>query len=787
MRICLSTTSYPPESMGGIPRQRQILANALVKQGHEIHVIVQGKRQATTKQNNVIIHSVPFVRQPFTYSEKYPALNYRLTHSQAIQEQVRVLNQEHHLDVLDVPLWGLEGMIPIYADEMPVVLWLQTSFAQLVEMGQQTPRVDDVGVIAMEKECLARAHGIIADSQTVLTDFEKLYGLKGLQQKSCVVHLGLPDLPVNQRPHRREGESIEALLVGRLEMRKGTPNIFEVLPELLRADRHLRVRFIGEDNSRWDGFYQKCGQTYPEYFHTHWPGLRGRVIFEGAVSDQRLVEAYNQADLMLVPSIYESFGLIYLEAMRAGLPIVTFALGAAPEIFANGEQDGAVIVPPQDNQAFLQATQDLISNGRKRQEIGSSGRECFTRSFLDTQMAAQTAEYYREVIATFPHPTIARPRRIFQVMEALDAGDAVSTIALNNAELMRQMHVGGKILSQHVHPKLVEKRCAIDQFDLDSKSALIFHYWNYSYLEDFIRSFHGPKAMHFHNITPPKYFSPDSPGFEATSRGYRQLPEIVNLFDLLIGDSTFNLETCKPFLTAPKPGIVIPPLVEAEAVRARAYDAHLLENLKKQPGLKILFVGRIARNKRQDRLIELCEALSALGTTPWLYLVGSDQGDPQYRQELDLMCNRLPQPESVVLTGKVSDEALYSYYRAADVFVSASEHEGFGLPLVEAMALDVPVLAYAAGAVPETLGKAGVLVQNWDIREVAQQIQQLSADPALRRNVLTAQCENMKRFTADAVKERLTAIARFLQNGEFTDLTMMNISTGINKIHNGDY
>ena len=183
MRICLTTTYFPPESTGGIPRQRHILAQALAKQGHEVHVIIQGKALDSTVRDNIVLHTVPLAKNPVVFSEKYPALNHRLTHSLAIQEQIRVLNKEKPLDILDVPLWNLEGFIPIYANDMPTVLWLQTSYAQLVGLDGRNPQGNDIGVIGLEKESLIRAHGIIADSQTVLADFENIYNLKGLSER----------------------------------------------------------------------------------------------------------------------------------------------------------------------------------------------------------------------------------------------------------------------------------------------------------------------------------------------------------------------------------------------------------------------------------------------------------------------------------------------------------------------------------------------------------------------------------------------------------------------------
>jgi glycosyltransferase involved in cell wall biosynthesis len=776
MRICLTSIEYPPEGKGGIPRQRHILAKALTRLGHEVHVIVQGKQPGTTVREKVIIHTVPLVRPPLTFSEKFSSLDFRLTHSLAIDEQIRILNREKPLDILDVPLWALEGFVSIYANTMPVALWLQTSFTHLVGLEGRPPSADELAVIALEKECLKRAQGILADSQSVLTDFENLFNLRNLQERSRVVRLGIPDLPAGRVAFRRDGNTVEALLVGRLEKRKGTPYLFEILPQLLRMEKKLRVRFIGADNSLYDGFYDQTQQNYPQYFHARWPGLRDRVIFEGSVSEQRLMEAYDQADMMLVPSLYESFGLIYLEAMRAGLPIVTFAVGAAKEIFPQGEKDGALLVPLENNTAFLSAVQDLL-DPKRRAALGNQGRERFLATFQDTRMAEETAVFYQEMRASYSQPAASKPRRIFQVMEGLDVGDAVSAITLRNADLLHEMHAGGTILSLYAPPQLAGKFRPLDHFDAEANAALIYHYWNYSRLEDFICNFQGPKAFHFHNITPPEYFSPGSPGYESTSRGYEQLPRIINHFDLLIGDSTFNLDVCRPFLDAPKPAIVVPPMVEAEEVRARPYDDHLLENLQNLKGPKFLFVGRVARNKRQDRLMEMFDAYCrSVDPQAWLYLVGNDQADPLYRAELEALRAKLPSREQIIFTGKVSDEALSSYYRAANVFVSSSEHEGFCVPVIEAMAMDIPVVAYAAAAVPETMGEAGIIAKDWNSLRVAEQVRQITKDAAFCEKILIGQRGNLKRYNSTSVTKKLSAVVRFLRTGKIEDdlITWLN-------------
>lgn len=767
MRICLSSTYFPPTVTGGIPRQRQILANALVRLGHEVHVMIQGEKPGIFVRDNVIIHTIPVLPSPIKFSNQFPSIDYQLTHSLGVHECVRTLNTERPIDILDVPLWNLEGFVSIYANEFPTVLWLQTSRAHLVNIENRTPRGDEVGMIDLEKQSLLMAKGVIADSYSVLPNFEELFELPALHERSRAIPLGIPDLLENQRIKHSTKDCIEILLVGRLEKRKGTLNILNVLPDILKIDQRIEVRFIGSDNSQWDGFYDQFKITYPQYFLKGWPDLKSRVHFEGPVSDNELVNAYNRADIMLVPSLYESFGLIYLEAMRSSLPIVTYTLGAAPEIFPRGEEDGALLVSPDDPQKLVNAVASLCEEKIRRENMGRYGRQRFLDQYLDSRMAEETEKYYREIRDSGSDIKPLKIRRIYQVMESLDVGDAVSSITIQNSKLLHDRGMGGTILGLNAHPQLEDKFLPINKFIPNQNAGLIFHYWNYSNLEEFLHEFKGPKAIHFHNITPPQYFQRGSGIYEATRLGYEQLPKIINIFDLLIGDSTFNLEVLKPYLRSPKPGIVIPPFIETEEVLSRPCDHRLLNRLRKDQGVKMLFVGRIARNKRQDRLIELVDILRRTNQKEvWLYLVGSDQSDPGFQIELETLCDRLSCKDRVIFTGKVTEEALNSYYRAADIFICASEHEGFCMPILEAMAFNLPVFAYAAGAVPETMGQSGYLVTKWDPERIVESINGLLENNNSIQEVINKQKINLARYNLLTIGEKLDAVIRFFQTRE---------------------
>lgn len=769
MRVCLVSRSYPPHGSEGIARQRQVLAAALAKKGHEVHVITQGVRDRVRSENGVFVHEIPTVDHANPFSARFPGLNEPLTYSQAAYECLLRLEQQMPVDVVDVPLWMAEGLIMVEHFPGPTVVWLQTTLSQMVELQSRRSTPQEVALVGLEKECLDKAAGVIADSDSILTSVERLYGFRREAKPTRVIPLGLPPLPEPcqfQIP-RPERPFVEALVVGRLEFRKGTQVLFDILPQVLHQEKRLRVRFVGRDNSASDGFHKQTGMSYPEYFRQYFPDLRDRVIFEGYVSEERLPAYYLEADFMLLPSLYESFGLVFLEGMRCGLPVVTFAAGGACEIFAQGQKDGAVLISVGDSDGLADAIVRLARDRDMRAELGQCALARFMSSFQDSRMAQDTVDFYAHVCQVHQPPRRdLRAKRVFQVMEALDYGDAVSNIATLNAEVLAELGGERAVLSLHADPRVRDKTKRLNASAVHPDDAIIFHYWNYSQLEGFIRTFRGPKAIHYHNITPPHYFSPQSVCFQTTASGYEQLHRIANCFDLIIGDSNYNLSEYARFLSRPKPTICIHPSVETEALLSAPFDEALYRQLREEGLVNFLFVGRVARNKRQDQVMRVFDYYyREINRYSRLFLVGDFQ-NPDYFQELEGLRQGMMSHEQIVFTGKVSNEAMRAYYRAADVFVCASEHEGFCVPIVEAMAYGIPVVAFAAAAVPETLGRSGVLIHQWDVARVAELINLLLKDQSWRASMIEGQKRNLQRFSVEEARQRLAAVVDFLREGK---------------------
>jgi glycosyltransferase involved in cell wall biosynthesis len=539
---------------------------------------------------------------------------------------------------------------------------------------------------------------------------------------------------------------------------------------VLRTHPQLIVRFVGRDNSHSDGWRARHGATYPEYFKRRYPELAQRVLFEGYVDEQRLGEHYRQADFLLAPSLYESFGLIYLEAMRAALPVVAFAAGGASEVFAAGEAHGALLAPSGNKRELARAIGRVASQPDLRRQLGQRGLARFQQAFSAAAMADATLSFYDQVIAEYP--ALRRTSGpIYQVMEALDIGDAVSTIARRNAGLLAELGQSPAILARHAHDSMKGATRPLSTALAEPRSGLIFHYWGYNTSTWLAQSVRGRKAIHYHNITPPEFFAPDSEMRRSAIAGYQQLQRIANVFDLIIGASRYNLAEYARFLDAPRPMLCLYPIVEPIEIHAQPYDPVLLARLRQSGAPNLVFVGRIARNKRQEQvMLAFDHYWREINPTARLWLVGNDRGDAEYRAELERLRDSLPSGKQITFTGKVPDPQVNAYYRAADAFVCASAHEGFCMPIAQAMALDVPVLAYAATAVPETIGGAGVLIQDWHVAHVATALDQVLSDAAFRERLLTDQRASLSRFSLAEARLRLAAIIRFLNTGESNPL-----------------
>jgi glycosyltransferase involved in cell wall biosynthesis len=269
------------------------------------------------------------------------------------------------------------------------------------------------------------------------------------------------------------------------------------------------------------------------------------------------------------------------------------------------------------------------------------------------------------------------------------------------------------------------------------------------------RSLPGTRVLYYHNVTPAHFFAPFDAGIcRMAAEGRRELATLAGHTDLALGVSQFNQQELDALGFSPTG--VLPIAVDT----ARLVDAPRVPSLEAilQDGLvNILFVGRIAPNKKIEDHIRLAEQYKRYVDIYYRFIfVGRDDAVPRYSAAIRaLIAEYQMLPDRFWFTGPVPEAELAAYYRNAHAYVSLSEHEGFCVPLVEAMAMDVPVLAYAAAAVPETLGGAGVSFAPKDLEQAAELLGALVYDEPLRRAVIDGQRRRAAAFRIEALAPRI--------------------------------
>jgi len=285
----------------------------------------------------------------------------------------------------------------------------------------------------------------------------------------------------------------------------------------------------------------------------------------------------------------------------------------------------------------------------------------------------------------------------------------------------------------------------------------IFHFALPSPMTARFAALDGVKILQYHNITPAAFFAPYDPQlFRLAALGRRELATLAGHVDLALGDSDFNRRELAA-LGFTRTG-VLPIAVNTERITA-APPRPALERILRDGLINVLFVGRIVPNKKIEDHIRLAEIYKRYVDSYYRFIfVGRYDGVPRYYDQVRALIAEYDMlPDRFWFTGPVPDEDLAAFYRWADAYVSLSEHEGFCVPLVEAMAADVPVVAYAAGAVPETLGGAGLLFEPKDLELAAELLGSVVYDRGVRARVLDGQRRRLQDFAPDRIEAQLRA------------------------------
>jgi glycosyltransferase involved in cell wall biosynthesis len=345
-----------------------------------------------------------------------------------------------------------------------------------------------------------------------------------------------------------------------------------------------------------------------------------------------------------------------------------------------------------------------------------------------------------------------------QWVPAAHRGDAVNEQARVIRDLVRSWGHDSEIYALTIDENMRDEAKPWGDWNARDGDVTILHFALPSPMTAALRTAPGARVLYYHNVTPAKFFAPFDPGIARLAvLGRQELHTLVGHVDLAVGVSEFNraeLEDAGFDETD-----VLPIAVDSR----RLLDAEPVPAIERvlQDGLvNILFVGRIAPNKKIEDHIRLAEQYKRYVDVYYRFIfVGRYDAVPRYYDAVrGLIAEYKMLPDRFWFTGPVPDRELAAYYRNAHAYVSLSEHEGFCVPLVEAMTMDVPVLAYGAAAVPETLGGAGVCFNPKDLEYAAELLGGLVYDAPFRSDIIAGQRRRREDFGIDRVADALADI-----------------------------
>ncbi len=399
LRICLLSSAYPPMHYDGVGRSTNVLARGLFECGHSVNVVTRGDTEQVAFYDGAYVHQLPTRLDRYAAYHRYTNVHYALNHSHAAYDMIRRLILNDGIQIVDSPIWQVDGLVTAVSQVAPVVVRIVTAVRQISAL--QNERHDDARLMGeMESALIQRAAHLIHNTRATMHATEQVYAVQPETGRFSIVPYGIvpaPDDAVRPFDLSRQDDALTVLFVGRLEKRKGILDLFEAIPRVLRQLPTVQFVIAGADNSQHDGFQARHGSNYATYFTRRNSALAAHVQFLGAVSEENLQALYQACDLFVAPSLYESFGLIYLEAMNYAKPVIGCNAGGIPEVVEHGVT--GLLVEPEAPDHLAEALVSLLQSRKRLREMGLAGRQRLLDKFTHIQMARGFERAYRAVVS----------------------------------------------------------------------------------------------------------------------------------------------------------------------------------------------------------------------------------------------------------------------------------------------------------------------------------------------------------------------------------------------------
>jgi glycosyltransferase involved in cell wall biosynthesis/GT2 family glycosyltransferase len=383
-RLAFVTDLYPPRPCGGIAVFMHQLAKYLAALGHEITVITfgePGNPHTVDLEDGVWVHRLQFEEGPQADVDiPYMPGGMKVVARKVLGELERV-KAHRPVDWVIGTIWDLHVAAAIASPDYRVAMYLVTSHGLMLDSKPEW-KADKhfyeehvLKMLEAERWALRDVDLVLASTNAIKRDMEATYG-ELPAHKTAIQPFGIAPPDINAAPAKVADGKIRVLFVGRFETRKGVAELLDVIAELSPAHPHVEFTLIGDNSIKspdgipyWDKFKDA-------YSHEPW---FSRVKATGLASDEELEAAYAGCDIFVAPSRYESFGLIYVEAMRYAKPCIGCTVGGIPEVIA--EEVTGILVPPNDAGALKAAIVRLVGDADLRSRLGNAGQKRYQEQF----------------------------------------------------------------------------------------------------------------------------------------------------------------------------------------------------------------------------------------------------------------------------------------------------------------------------------------------------------------------------------------------------------------------
>lgn len=384
MRICLLSPESCHRGHGGIASYTYNLARGLARD-HTVTVILPGPR-GCYEEEGVRMRELalpPRARLPFGnryFGQSLAAMPYIL----ACRSEIRKLLGA--VDVVESPEWMAGGSLLALEDQVPVVTRLHTHLKLVRRLNHLPVDADTLLLSQLERMLILRSSMVLANSEALAAECVRDHRIP--ERSIEVLPLGIDCKRFCPRL-QPESEELSLLFVGRLERRKGVDTLLKAFVRISERFPQVTLYLAGE--STGTGLANR--DVREEILEGYQPWIeRGRIRLLGPVSYDRIPALYAAADLLVAPSPFEPFGMIYLEGMASGKPVIGCRSGGVPEVVVHGKT--GLLVPPSDPGCLADAMSRLLSNRDLRLDMGRQGRAHVLDHFSAEGIADRTLQCY---------------------------------------------------------------------------------------------------------------------------------------------------------------------------------------------------------------------------------------------------------------------------------------------------------------------------------------------------------------------------------------------------------